>query len=308
MQEIGPGLAFRRGLRHRHGPMFRLRTAFALLLAAALAGCAAPQLSATRDAMPAARAGLRPEYRIFYDALQDYGDWVLIEPYGFVFRPSVNVAQWRPYMDGFWAPSDLYGWVWISAEPFGWATYHYGRWMYDPYQRWVWIPGADWAPAWVSWEQSGDYVGWSPLMASGGTNPPGGAYTWAPMGQLGGTNLRANTASTAQLGEAVAHPEPVSNPDTAAPRAHRRPGARRAGLACRPSHDAERRDDRAEVRFRNRRADQARGGAERARGLDRGAEPRAAAGARGPGAADRRVGARAAPGQPARHHALTRGA
>ena len=41
----------------------------------------------TNSATYAARAGLRPEYRVFYDALVDYGDWVLIEPYGWVFRP-----------------------------------------------------------------------------------------------------------------------------------------------------------------------------------------------------------------------------
>jgi hypothetical protein len=31
--------------------------------------------------------GPPPEYRVFYDALVDYGDWILIEPYGWVFRP-----------------------------------------------------------------------------------------------------------------------------------------------------------------------------------------------------------------------------
>ena len=53
---------------------------------------------------------------------QDDGDWTLIEPYGYVFRPHVNFVAWSPYQYGFWAPSDVYGWVWISAEPFGWAT------------------------------------------------------------------------------------------------------------------------------------------------------------------------------------------
>ena len=45
--------------------------------------------------------------------------------------------------------------MWISAESFGWATYHYGNWMYDRYQGWVWIPGLDWGPAWVDWQEGG---------------------------------------------------------------------------------------------------------------------------------------------------------
>ena len=37
----------------------------------------------------------------------DYGDWVLIEPYGYVFRPRVGFDTWHPYWDGFWAPTDV---------------------------------------------------------------------------------------------------------------------------------------------------------------------------------------------------------
>src|SRR5690606_38177529 len=28
---------------------------------------------------------------------------------------------------------------------------------------WVWVPGDEWAPAWVSWRESGDTIGWAPL-------------------------------------------------------------------------------------------------------------------------------------------------
>lgn len=28
---------------------------------------------------------------------------------------------------------------------------------------WVWVPGYEWAPAWVSWRQTNDHVGWAPL-------------------------------------------------------------------------------------------------------------------------------------------------
>jgi hypothetical protein len=165
--------------------------------------------------MSAARAALAPEYRIFYDTLQDYGDWVLIEPYGYLFRPRVDFHTWRPFESGFWAPSDSYGWVWISSEAFGWATYHYGRWFYDDFRGWVWQPGAQWGPAWVSWTANNQYVGWSPLAPGGGLRPlaasvPGGTYLFAPIDQLGSADLQVSTAG--QIGDAaVANVAPVEN-------------------------------------------------------------------------------------------------
>ena len=60
--------------------------------------CAAAGLQSVQPTMPAARAALLPEYRLFYDALVDYGDWVLIEPYGYVFRPNINFVAWSPYL------------------------------------------------------------------------------------------------------------------------------------------------------------------------------------------------------------------
>lgn len=163
--------------------------------------------------MPAARAGLRPEYRIFYDTLNDYGQWLLIEPLGYVFKPQLDFNDWRPYSYGFWAPSDSYGWVWVSSEPYGWATYHYGRWYYDDFQGWVWIPGAEWGPAWVSWEQTDQYVGWAPL-APGGTwnlprtaNAPGGSYLFTSVSQLGATTMDLKKAS--DLGAQAAEAKPV---------------------------------------------------------------------------------------------------
>jgi hypothetical protein len=164
--------------------------------------------------MPAARAGLQPEYRIFYDALQDYGDWTLIEPFGYVFRPYGNVEGWRPYQYGYWAPSDLYGWVWISAEPYGWATYHYGDWLYDRYQGWVWLPGLDWGPAWVSWEETPDYIGWAPMSPSG-YGPdliPGGEYVYVPTAELPNTDVQTRVRTKSQLGDQLGQPRPIWNP------------------------------------------------------------------------------------------------
>jgi hypothetical protein len=103
-------------------------------------------------------------YDLFYKALDADGDWIETDNYGYVWRPNVATRDpaWRPYTNGHWASTD-YGWAWISDEPFGWATYHFGRWTRLRGLGWVWVPGDDWAPAWVSWRSGDDYVGWAPL-------------------------------------------------------------------------------------------------------------------------------------------------
>jgi hypothetical protein len=75
-------------------------------------------------------------------------------------------AGWRPYTVGHWEWTDA-GWYWVSDEPWAWACYHYGSWVYDPNYGWVWIPGTEWAPAWVTWRESDDYVGWAPCGPGG---------------------------------------------------------------------------------------------------------------------------------------------
>jgi hypothetical protein len=103
-------------------------------------------------------------YDLFYDRLQSDGQWFNDATYGSVWQPKIASTdqQWRPYTDGRWVYTDR-GWTWISNENFGWAAYHYGRWARLSERGWVWVPGSTWAPAWVSWRQSDDYVGWAPL-------------------------------------------------------------------------------------------------------------------------------------------------
>jgi hypothetical protein len=98
----------------------------------------------------------------FYDDLAPYGNWIERPRYGWVWTPSHVSNSWRPYQDGRWVWTED-GWTWVSDEPYGWATYHYGRWYDDPDYGWGWVPGDQWAPAWVSWQEADDYVGWAPL-------------------------------------------------------------------------------------------------------------------------------------------------
>ncbi len=98
----------------------------------------------------------------FYSSLGSYGDWYEISNGVYVWKPYGVAINWQPYSVGRWLwTSD--GWYWDSYEPFGYITYHYGRWFYDDYYGWVWYPSYEWAPAWVEWRYDDYYIGWAPL-------------------------------------------------------------------------------------------------------------------------------------------------
>ncbi|PYK71505.1 MAG: hypothetical protein DME44_07650, partial [Verrucomicrobia bacterium] len=118
-------------------------------------------------------------YDTFYTQLDQYGDWRETSDYGYVWQPrQAQSRTWRPYTDGHWVYTDV-GWTWISEEPFGWATYHYGRWTRLRNIGWVWVPGDEWAPAWVSWRKSNDYVGWAPLPPEARFDRGTGIHNWS---------------------------------------------------------------------------------------------------------------------------------
>ena len=87
-----------------------------------------------------------PDETYFYDQLEPYGTWYDDPEYGYVFVPADE--NYVPYSNGYWAYSEV-GWTWVSNDPFGWATDHYGRWLWRG--RWVWRPDTRWGPAWVRW-------------------------------------------------------------------------------------------------------------------------------------------------------------
>src|SRR5438105_13043865 len=119
-------------------------------------------------------------YGMFYEKLDPYGEWRETKDYGYVWQPreAETSRDWRPYTEGGWVYSDA-GWTWVSDERFGWATYHYGRWVRLRRVGWVWVPGEEWAPAWVSWRTSKDYVGWAPLPPEAHFDRRSGIHNWA---------------------------------------------------------------------------------------------------------------------------------
>jgi len=116
-----------------------------------------------------------PRGVVGYPQLDPYGSWSHDPTYGAVWYPQVLVADWAPYRYGHWAWIAPWGWTWIDDAPWGFAPFHYGRWIVIG-SRWAWVPGRlvarpVYAPALVVFiggggsflVGSGPGVGWCPL-------------------------------------------------------------------------------------------------------------------------------------------------
>ena len=62
--------------------------------------------------------------------LQQNGVWIYDTEYGYVWSPSGIAQEWTPYSNGYW--SMLSERTWIPYEVWGWAPFHYGRWIFGP--------------------------------------------------------------------------------------------------------------------------------------------------------------------------------
>ena len=124
------------------------------------------QTGATANSPPQASAPATNDgsvsFQQFYNELANQGTWIDTNQYGYVFQPTESSPDWAPYTYGHWVNTDA-GMTWVSDDSFGWATDHYGRWTNLDGYGWVWVPGYTWAPAWVSWREGDDEVGWAPL-------------------------------------------------------------------------------------------------------------------------------------------------
>ena len=84
-----------------------------------------------------------------------YGTWERYPIYGNVWFPTTVAVGWAPYRFGHWVWCGPWGWTWVDDAPWGYAPFHYGRWV-SVSGRWGWCPGAFvhrpvWAPALVGW-------------------------------------------------------------------------------------------------------------------------------------------------------------
>jgi hypothetical protein len=105
-----------------------------------------------------------------YEDLDDYGDWRDDSNYGHVWFPTRVSAGWAPYREGHWDWISPWGWTWVDDASWGYAPFHYGRWV-TVGGRWGWVGGPVnvapvYAPALVVFLGAGGIggnVGWFPL-------------------------------------------------------------------------------------------------------------------------------------------------
>jgi hypothetical protein len=150
---------------------------------------------------------------VFYDQLSPYGVWVSDPTVGQAFIP--DEASFVPYTNGYWEDTDV-GFVWVSNEPFAWATSHYGRWFFNnDYGRWAWMPDTTWGPNWVNWYETDGEFGWSPLapdvIISAGYQPPIEAYRFVPSDRVLATNVSSYYVPRDRVTEIRRSARPVAN-------------------------------------------------------------------------------------------------
>ena len=109
--------------------------------------------------------------------LDEYGSWDNDYEYGRIWYPTAVAANWAPYRNGRWSWVQPWGWTWVDDAAWGFAPFHYGRWVrVGP--RWAWSPGSSvgrpvYAPALVTFFGGN---GWSVSATVGPT------YSWVPLG------------------------------------------------------------------------------------------------------------------------------
>ena len=113
-----------------------------------------------------------------WEDLDRNGRWDNHPEYGALWVPTVVAADWAPYRYGHWAWVRPWGWTWIDDAPWGFAPFHYGRWV-SYGGRWGWAPGRwvarpVYAPALVAW------VG-GPAVSIGVTVGGPSVVGWVPL-------------------------------------------------------------------------------------------------------------------------------
>ena len=137
------------------------------------------------------RAVARPSAAVRYvspemtgaEDLDRYGQWEQSSEYGPIWTPRAVAVDWAPYSAGHWAFVRPWGWTWVDDAPWGFAPFHYGRWV-NHRSRWGWVPGTYvarpvYAPALVAWI-GGPRVSVSISIGGGGGGPPVGWFPLAP--------------------------------------------------------------------------------------------------------------------------------
>jgi hypothetical protein len=140
--------------------------------------------------------------------LDDNGRWQETPEYGYVWTPTAVVVGWVPYRFGHWLWITPYGWTWVDDARWGYAPFHYGRWV-QWHNTWSWVPGPRqqrpvYAPAMVAWV-GGPAMGASSAFASDvGWFPLGPHEVYVPAYRVSASYVRnVNVTNTTIVNSAV---------------------------------------------------------------------------------------------------------
>ena len=108
-----------------------------------------------------------------YEDLDEHGSWRTTAEFGFAWYPSAVPVDWAPYRTGHWSYIEPWGYTWVDDEPWGFAPFHYGRWLWGA-GAWCWVPAPlrpeigiyirpVYAPALVAWVAAGAGIAWFAL-------------------------------------------------------------------------------------------------------------------------------------------------
>jgi hypothetical protein len=117
-----------------------------------------------------------------YEDLDANGTWSTDPTYGPIWVPlAARSSAWAPYRQGHWTWVAPWGWTWIDDAAWGFAPFHYGRWVYVGHS-WAWVPGARaatvqpaYAPALVAFVGTGN--NWNVNLAAGAA----AGIAWFPL-------------------------------------------------------------------------------------------------------------------------------
>jgi len=126
-----------------------------------------------------------------YEDLDDHGSWRQTPDNGNVWFPRTTEANWAPYHNGHWDYIEPWGYTWVDDEPWGFAPFHYGRWVnYEG--SWGWVPAPPrvegavyvrpvYAPALVAWV-GGPHFAIGIGVGGGESYGSGVSVGWFPLG------------------------------------------------------------------------------------------------------------------------------
>jgi hypothetical protein len=133
-------------------------------------------------------AHLPSRLQVYSHEIEPYGEWERMKYRGYYYwfwRPVHVSIGWTPFTRGGWNRWHR-DYVWVSTEPWGWCTHHYGNWV-NLYGAWRWTPYIHmgfsspgisfvnlnihfgrlyrpyWHPGRIAWISTTTHVGWIPL-------------------------------------------------------------------------------------------------------------------------------------------------